>query len=105
MGPVWERSSDVPYPKVWLEFEAKDSKDSDKLVKYRIQDLPENRFDDAVQHIIEHFLIDAPVSKFFGMSLLLLQILLFLFLSNVEILPIQFISKVRQPMKLMLKIT
>lgn len=67
MCPVWKRPLDkVPYPNTWLEFTAKESFNSDKLIKYRIQDIPENRFDDAIEHIRTHFLIDSPVSKFFG---------------------------------------
>lgn len=63
----WVRPFDtVPYPNVWLEFEAKESKNSDKLVKYRIQDLPEDRFDDAIQHMRENFLEDEPLSKSIG---------------------------------------
>lgn len=63
----WVRSFDVaPYPNVWEEFEAKESKDSDKLVKYRIQDLPEDRFDDALQHMLDNYLVDEPISVSFG---------------------------------------
>lgn len=51
---------------VWDEFEAKESKDSDKLVKYRIQDLPEDRIDDAVQHLKDHLLGDEPLSVFYS---------------------------------------
>lgn len=65
--PAWIRPLDVvPYPNVWLEFEAKESKFSGKLVKYRIQDLPENRFHDAVQHMNEYYLVDEPLSKSIG---------------------------------------
>lgn len=63
----WVRPLDkVPYPNVWLEFEAKESKDSDKLVKYRIQDLPEDRFDDAIQHMNENYMPDEPLSAIIG---------------------------------------
>lgn len=63
----WFRPLDVvSYPNVWMEFDAKESKNCDKLVKYRIQDLTEDRFDDAVQYLIEHFLGDEPLSKFYG---------------------------------------
>lgn len=60
------RPLEVPYPNVWMEFEAKESKNCDKLIKYRIQDLPEDRFDDAVQYMIDNFLGDEPLSKFYG---------------------------------------
>lgn len=59
----WVRPVDVvPYPNVWQEFECKESKNSDKLVKYRIQDLPEDRFDDAIKHLMENYLPDEPIS-------------------------------------------
>lgn len=63
----WTRPATPLFPTVWIEFEAKESKDSDKLVKYRIQDLPENRFDDAVQHLKEYYLRDEPLSVHYGM--------------------------------------
>lgn len=64
---VWERPQNlVPYPNVWLEFNAKESKNSDRLVKYRVQDLPEDRFNDAIDHVEKHFLPNAPLTKFFG---------------------------------------
>ncbi|XP_055315376.1 uncharacterized protein LOC129575577 isoform X2 [Sitodiplosis mosellana] len=68
MKPAWSRPIDTTnsYPNVWLEFNAKESKNSDRIIKYRIQDLPEDRFDDAIQHIIDDFLLDAPITKFFG---------------------------------------
>lgn len=44
MDPVWCRPTDVvSYPNVWFEFTAKESKNSDRVIEYRIQDLPENR--------------------------------------------------------------
>lgn len=68
MKPEWVRPVDanVPYPKIWLEFEAKETKGSDKLVKYRIQDLPEDRFDDAIEHMKVNYLPDEPLSRSVG---------------------------------------
>lgn len=66
MESIWSRSKDVPYPKTWFEFTEKEAKNSDRQIKYWIQDLPEDRFDDAVQHIADHFTISAPISSFFG---------------------------------------
>lgn len=63
----WTRPFNVaPYPNVWMEFEARESKHSDTLVKYRIQDLPEDRFDDALQHLTENYLVDEPLSEACG---------------------------------------
>lgn len=65
----WVRPSDIiPFPNVWVEFEAKETKTSDTLVKYRIQDLPEDRFDDAVRHMVDNYLPDEPLSMACGMT-------------------------------------
>lgn len=68
------RGDSVPYPNIWYEFKAKESKNSDRILNYRIQDLPADRFDDSIQHLKEHFLLDAPISNFFGMKKVLLNI-------------------------------
>lgn len=62
----WTRPDNVASPVVWRTFEAKESKDSDKLVKYIIQDLPEGRFDDAISHMTEYFLVDHPFNQTTG---------------------------------------
>lgn len=60
----WTRSSDkVPYPNVWSEFVEKESKNSDKVAKYRIQDLPKDRIEDAIAHVTEFYLRDEPISE------------------------------------------
>lgn len=53
----WRRPANIPYPNVWTTFKAKDL-DSDELVEYRIQDVPEDRFDDVIQHMIDNFCRD-----------------------------------------------
>lgn len=64
---IWQRPENlVPYPNIWLEFMAKESKTSDKLVKYVIKDLPEHRFDDVLNYIAKEFLADAAVTQTFG---------------------------------------
>ncbi|XP_052869714.1 uncharacterized protein LOC128275297 [Anopheles cruzii] len=59
---VWKRPESVPYPSVWLTFQAKDT-DNDRLVTYRVQDLPEDRFEDAIAHMTEHFAYDEPTCR------------------------------------------
>lgn len=54
----WERPDDVLFPQKWLEFNAKDC-DSDNTVKYTLQDLPENRYDEAIKLMVEIFLREA----------------------------------------------
>ena len=58
----WSRPADVSFPKVWLRFTAKDT-DSDSLIEYRIQDLPEDRFEDAIKHMTEFCLKGEPIAK------------------------------------------
>lgn len=61
MSLKWKRPRDVvSYPHVWVEFEGKESKTSDKLVKYWIQDLPEERFKEALDLVAKYFLPDEP---------------------------------------------
>lgn len=59
----WVRPNGVPYPNVWDTFDAKESKSSEKIVKFIIQDLPEDRFEDAVQHMAEIYMADHPISR------------------------------------------
>ncbi|XP_059619201.1 uncharacterized protein LOC132263452 [Phlebotomus argentipes] len=63
MAPIkWKRSSDVPFPSVWHRFSAKDPK-SGETVQFRIQDLPEERYGEAIDMMVEHFLRDEPMCK------------------------------------------
>lgn len=61
----WTRPATVEYPKGWSTFKARDL-DSDELVEYRIQDLPESRFEDAIKQMIEHYLPDEPITQVLG---------------------------------------
>ena len=51
------RSESVKYPQIYSTFTAKD-KDSDVIVSYRVQDLPEEYFEKAVDLMVKHFLDD-----------------------------------------------
>lgn len=55
------RPSNVPYPNVWLRFEAPD--DDGELVQYRVQDLPEDRFEDGIKHMRANFLLDEALCR------------------------------------------
>lgn len=61
----WVRPTNVPYPNVWMTFMERDLHD-DKLVEYRIQDLPESLFDEAIAHMLENYVRDEPISQVFG---------------------------------------
>ncbi|XP_062564730.1 uncharacterized protein LOC134227318 [Armigeres subalbatus] len=57
---VWTRPASVPFPSVWHTFRAKDV-DSDQLVNYVVQDLPEDRFEEAINHMLGIFIHDEPM--------------------------------------------
>lgn len=61
----WKRPSVVEYPKVWRTFSVK-SEQTDKSVEYRIQDLPESRFDDAIEFMAQIFCRIEPLCKAYG---------------------------------------
>lgn len=61
----WKRSNSVEYPKVWHRFKARDL-NSDKLVEYRIEDLTEDRAEDAYQHMRDNYLAGEPVTVALG---------------------------------------
>lgn len=58
----WTRPTCIPYPSVWLRFKAKDV-GTDEIVEYCIEDLPENRFAEAIEFMANGFLSDAPMPK------------------------------------------
>lgn len=61
----WRRPQNIPYPKVWLRFSAFDL-DAKTLVEYRIEDLAETKFNDALAFMTEHYLRDEPMAELFG---------------------------------------
>ncbi|XP_058456545.1 uncharacterized protein LOC131433939 [Malaya genurostris] len=64
---VWTRPPQSPVPTVWHTFKAKDS-DCDRTVVYRVQDLTEDRYDDMIQHFLDHFIEEEPISVSKGIS-------------------------------------
>ncbi|KAJ6650023.1 Phosphatase Herzog, partial [Pseudolycoriella hygida] len=57
----WSRPQ-TTYPKIWSRFYATDLNSKD-LIEYRIQDLPESRFEDAIQHMLANYLKDEPITR------------------------------------------
>ncbi|GAB0087130.1 uncharacterized protein DMENIID0001_014070 [Sergentomyia squamirostris] len=58
----WKRPESVPFPSVWRRFKAKDA-ETGEMVNYRVEDLPEDRYEEAVELLVEHFLKDEPMCK------------------------------------------
>lgn len=63
----WTRSVKVPFPSVWHRFQAKDLT-SQQLVWYRVQDLPEDRFEDAIRHMCDYFARDELMNQAKGLA-------------------------------------
>lgn len=61
----WTRPTSVDHPKVWHTFMARDT-DSDNLVEYRIQDLPQERANDVYQHMLANYILDEPAGQVLG---------------------------------------
>lgn len=61
----WKRDPQLPFPKTWFTFEAKDL-ENDKLVKYSIRDLTEDRFEEAFHLMSTDYLRNEPMNAFFG---------------------------------------
>lgn len=61
----WTRPKTLKYPTIWRAFEARDL-DSDKIIEYRIQDIPESRYEDAINHLETSYLKYEPVSQALG---------------------------------------
>lgn len=57
---AWKRPESLEFPKVYRKFQATDL-NSDKLIEYRIQELPEDRFNDGVEFLIKYYCPDEPM--------------------------------------------
>jgi len=57
MSEEFSRPEKLKFPTVYYTFQAKD-KNSDELVNYRVQDVPEEYFDKAVALMEHHFLTE-----------------------------------------------
>lgn len=60
---IWQRPESPEYPKIWRKFEIKKH---DAVVEYVIQDLPESRFEYAVEFMIQVFCSDEPLTEAYG---------------------------------------
>lgn len=55
----WTRPIDLEFPHTYHKFTAKDAL-GEQDVNYIVQDIPEDRFDDVVKFMLEHYLVDEP---------------------------------------------
>lgn len=55
----WSRPEGLVSPNIFHKFKAKDAV-GEVEVEYIVQDIPEDRFDDVVKFLLEHYLVDEP---------------------------------------------
>lgn len=65
----WRRPDNIPFPKVWSTFQAKDL-NSDNLVEYRVEDLSPDRFEDGIKHMTDFYLKYEPMCSSTGNQLI-----------------------------------
>lgn len=58
---TWKRSESIK-PQVWHKFKSNNFA-TDELEEFIVQDLPREKFDEALEHMLEHFLSDEPICK------------------------------------------
>lgn len=59
----WTRPKTAMYPMTYASFQALDCGENGNMIDYTIQDLPEDRFEDAVAIIKDKHLIDEPMKS------------------------------------------
>ncbi len=65
----WKRPENIAHPQVWLRFQAPDPDFGGKLVEYRVQDLPVDRFEDAINFMAGYYLESSPMISSTDISL------------------------------------
>ncbi|XP_070492904.1 uncharacterized protein [Chironomus tepperi] len=53
---IWKRPSHLKFPKIHLKFSAADITGGKELVEYNIIDIPENRYEEACNFMVKHFI-------------------------------------------------
>jgi len=59
----WSRPENIEFPQIYSRFVALDCDSEDKVVEYRVEDLQEDRFEDAVTIIRDKHLMDEPMKS------------------------------------------
>ncbi|XP_050085848.1 uncharacterized protein LOC126571403 [Anopheles aquasalis] len=60
---TWQRPDTIPYPSVWHRFSARAPDSNDQLVSYVVQDVPEDRFEECIDHMCSYFIRDEPICR------------------------------------------
>lgn len=56
----FKRPESLSFPQIYYTFKAKD-KNSDDVIEYRVQDLPEEKYEQAVDFLVTYFLPDETI--------------------------------------------
>lgn len=57
----WRRPDNIPWPKVWHRFEARSK--SGQMYRIKIQDIPEDRYDEVLDFMETEFDKNEPISS------------------------------------------
>jgi hypothetical protein len=57
--PHWKRPSHLGFPTIYYTFVAND-KNGNKLVQYKVADIPEERYEEACRFMVKHFVPSEP---------------------------------------------
>lgn len=63
MALKWKRPENVPFPSVWSRFEGR-REINGKIPKFWVQDVPEERFEEAAEMMCKNFIYDEPLCKY-----------------------------------------
>jgi hypothetical protein len=63
----YKRPESLSFPQIYYKFNAKD-KNSDNIVEYRVQDLPEEYFEQTVDFMVKYFIPDETLCMSLGIS-------------------------------------
>lgn len=56
---MWQRPSELSFPVQYYKFVTKD-RDSDQLIEYSVEDIPESRYEEACRFMVKHFVPSEP---------------------------------------------
>lgn len=59
VSDIWRRPRELAFPVKYYKFVTRD-KDSNRLVEYRVEDIPESRYEEACKFMVKHFIPHEP---------------------------------------------
>lgn len=59
VSDIWRRPGELNFPVKYYKFVTREP-DSNKLVEYRVEDIPESRYEEACRFMVKHFIPHEP---------------------------------------------